>query len=159
MTYEVGKVVCLWHEDVQPGSVTVLKEVLVTITETKTGVPGEWSREPVSSISLRGIGDDGKTYEKHWDSWPESQTNCFTGQWSTRDDAEGVWVPKEAVHAHGALRRHNEQYPSKQLTRKDRNGQPILPKGDVTYCEKHDEYDHLGSECLLCSLDARKKVA
>lgn len=162
MTIEVGHVMCLWHEDVKPEGVTVLKEVLVTITETKTGVPGEFSRNPVSSQSLRGIGDDGKTYEKHWESWPESQTNCFTTQWSMRDDGEGdnpFWIPKEAVHAYDELRRAKEQHPELKLERRDKNGQPVLPKGDVVHCAEHDEYTHKGTTCFSCHVAERAAVA
>ncbi len=152
MTIEVGHVMCLWQEDVKPDGVTVLKKVLVTITETKIGVPGEYSREPVSSQSLRGIGDDGKTYEKHWNSWPESVINCLA-TWTRRNDGEGddpFWIPKEAVHAYGDLRLANRQHPELKLERRDKNGQPILPRGDVVYCKEHDEYTHNGSTCFLC---------
>ena len=67
-TYKVGQKICLWQEDVDPntGTVTILKEVIVTITETKTGVPSEHSGQPSSRQSLKGVGDDGKTYRKHW---------------------------------------------------------------------------------------------
>lgn len=157
MAYEVGKTICLWQEkiDFEKRVVTVLKEVLVKITETKTGVLGEFSGKPVSGTSLKGVGDDGKEYEKHWDSWPESQTNCFTDQWSVRDDGEGddhFWFPKEAVHAYNSLRRANEKA-SNNIVRVDTLGQPIVPKGDVTYCNKHDEYRHEGQKCLGCLIE------
>jgi len=151
--YAVGSKVCLWQEKMADGKVTVLKEVIVTITERKTGVPGEFSRKPVSSKSLRGIGDDGKVYEKHWESWPESQTDCFTDRWSMRDDGEGeyrFWAPKEAVHSHTHLKLALEAHPGLKLVRVDKDGQPIVPKGDVVYCTEHDEYAHVGTECWQC---------
>lgn len=162
MPYEVGQVVCLWQEELRPGRVTVLKEVLVTITGVKTGVPGEFSRRPVSMHSLRGIGDDGKPYEKHWDSWPESQTNDFLGQWTFRDDGEGddrFWIPMEAVHAYNTLNAFKKHFPNEPVVRLDKSDKPIVPKGDVEYCEKHDDYRHKGSQCFWCILEGRRDSA
>jgi len=142
--------------------VTVLKEVLVTITEVKTGVPGFFSLKPVSMHSLRGIGDDGKLYEKHWVNWPESQTNDYLGQWSIRDDGEGddrFWIPKEAVHAHNMLSDLKKQFPNEKIVRLDKSGQPIVPKGDVEYCEKHDDYRHKGSKCFECAIENQDSAA
>ena len=162
MPYEVGQVVCLWQEELRPGKVTVLKEVLVTITGVKTGVPGFFSLKPVSMQSLRGIGDDCKLYEKHWVNWPESQTNDYLGQWSSRDDGEGddrFWIPKEAVHAYNTLNDLKKRFPDEQIVRLDKSGQPIVPKGDVEYCEKHDDYRHKGSQCFWCILEGRRDSA
>ena len=136
----------------------VQKEILVTITETKTGVLGEWSQKPVALTSLRGIGDDGKTYEKHWEYWPESQTRDFIGQWSMRDDGEDAdkyWTPKEAIYAYNELRSANKRN-KKKLVRTDCNGNTITPKGDIIYCEKHDEYNHQGDTCFHCYMESRK---
>jgi hypothetical protein len=158
--YTVGQKICLWQEVVTNSQVLILKEVLVTITETKTGVLGQWSRKPVSGISLRGIGDDCKVYEKHWEYWPESQTNCFTGEWSMRDDGEGVgvakyWTPKEAVHAYSELKYANKAL-KMNLVRVDLQGNPIVPKGDVGYCAEHDMYHHVWDTCFSCFMEARK---
>jgi hypothetical protein len=157
MAYVIGQKVCLWQEDIRHGmGVVVLKEVIVTVTEIKTGVPGHWSRTPVSSQSLRGIGDDGKVYEKHWESWPESQTNCFTDQWSMRDDGEGddpYWTPKEAVYAYNDLSRYNSGREVNVLVRTDVNGNSILPKGDFVHCAVHDLYGHSGQCCFKCLIE------
>lgn len=152
MAYTIGQKVCLWRVKHNWGlvEIRVLKEVIVTITEVKTGVPGEFSRDPVSSQSLRGIGDDGKTYEKHWDSWPESQTNDFIDSWSMRDDGEGddqFWVPMEAVYIYDAASRRREP---PAFTLIDQSDAPIKPKGDVVYCEKHDHYSHKDGVCIFC---------
>ena len=164
--YEVGETICLWQEKIvpgteeNPGSVMVLKEVLVTITGTKTGVPYEFSGEPASGTSIRGIGDDGKVYEKHWDFWPESQTCGFQDQWSVRNDGEGddpFWAPKEAVHTHNQLQGFNKENGS-NIRRLDKNGNPILPKGDVVYCEEHDDYRHRGGSCFHCLIEEMKKA-
>jgi hypothetical protein len=160
--FEIGQVVCLWHEDVTESGVTVLKEVLVTLTDIKTGVPGEWSRIPSTRQSLRGLGDDGNVYDKHWDVWPETQLDDFMTVWSIRDDApEGflVWQPKEAIHAYNALNRHNDRHPDERLERRDLSGNPILPKGDISYCEKHDRYEHRNVQCFRCRMDERKTAA
>ncbi|MFA6445819.1 MAG: hypothetical protein WCW14_01035 [Candidatus Paceibacterota bacterium] len=139
----------------------VLKEVMVTITETKTGVPGEFSREPSCGLSLKGIGDDGKVYEKHWESWPESQTNCFTGEWSLRDDGDksvdhGFWSPKEAVYVWDKVLRHNTKYPDKKVTLIKEGFTPI-PKGHVTYCSTHDHYQHPDQPCHFCIMEMMQK--
>lgn len=160
MTYAIGQKVCLWQVEHTPGSanLTVAKEVIVTVTEIKNGVPGEFTREPVSLQSLRGVGDDGKTYEKHWETWPESQTNDFIDQWSIRDDGEGdqkFWIPKEAVYVYDMASRRNR--PS-ALTLVDPSGTTIKPKGDVVYCEVHDSYSHQNSECLFCLMDKRRQA-
>jgi hypothetical protein len=155
-----GQKVCLWKEEVSKEGVVVVKEVNVTITDIKTGVPGEWSRKPVHQQSLRGLGDDGKVYQKHWDSWPESQTDDFMSQWSVRIDDDGeVWIPQEAAHLHNKLnehnRRHGETHPLKRV---DLQGNPILPKGDLTRCEAHDEYLLPGHKCFQCLLGRQRKA-
>ena len=158
--YIVGQKVCLWQEVVTAGQVLVLKEVIVTITETKTGVFGRWSQKPVTQMSLRGLGDDGKVYEKHWESWPESQTNDLISQWSMRDDGVGgvvtkYWTPKEAVYAHNELRSVNKRL-EKKLVRIDINGNTLVPKGDIVHCAKHDEYNHQGDTCFSCYIESQK---
>ena len=160
MPYEIGQAICLWQEivDFENGVVTVMKEVLVKITETKTGVPGEFSNKPVDMTSLKGVGDDGKEYTKHWDYWPESQTNSFIDQWDCRDDGEGddkFWFPKEATHAHNDLCRTNKKL-EKKMVRVDVNCKPIVPKGDVDHCEQHDYYSHKGGKCFGCLMEKVK---
>ncbi|MCB9814860.1 hypothetical protein H6784_05645 [Candidatus Nomurabacteria bacterium] len=163
MSYAIGKEVCLWQERVEAGKVTVLKEVIVRITEIKTGVPGEFSRNPQMSQSLRGIGDDGNVYEKHWNYWPEAQIRCFDTQWSMRDDGAGehnFWIPKEAVYAYNELKYFVKHCcDSDTIVRVDTKGQPIIPKGDCTYCEKHDEFHYSWQECFRCSMENRQKTA
>lgn len=154
MPYEISKKVCLWRIKVIDGRITVIKEVIVTITEIKTGVPGEFSGEPVSSQSLRGIGDDGKTYEKHWESSPESQIYDFIGQWSLRDDGEGgyrFWIPREAIHFYNefSLRKNPTMF---RIV--DRSGAPVTPKNFGSYCEEHDQYSY-SEKCLPCLIDKR----
>jgi len=126
---------------------------MVTITETKTGVPGEFSRKPVSSQSLRGIGDDGKVYEKHWQYWPESQTHCFTDTWSIRDDGAGeeyFWNPREAVYVYDFVSRHFKKTGIRAMIVGLPSGMEMKPKGEITYCVEHDRYWHQGTECLFC---------
>jgi hypothetical protein len=162
--YETGQKVCIWHEsvDADTGFVTVLKEVIVTITEIKTGVPGEFSGRPSSGQSLRGTGDDGRAYEKHWDYWPESQTDDFIDRWSLRDDGEGeknqFWSPVEAVYAYNRLADHNRKHGMTHgvLIRVGRGGEPMLPKGDVVRCGNHDEYYYPNGRCFHCFLDKKR---
>ncbi len=161
---KIGDKICLWQEEVdfKAKVVKVLKEVIVTITETKFDVLGEFSGKPCSCQSLRGIGDDGKVYEKHWDYWPEAQTRTFTDIWSMRNDGVGeskTWTPKEAVHAYGELVRVNKKLKlDERLVRIDAEGnKDIVPKGDVDYCEEHDEYTHKGQECFYCLVNNRKR--
>ncbi len=163
MAHKTGQKICLWQEKVdrETGLVTVLKEVVVTLTEIKTGVPGEFSETPTNLESLRGVGDDGKVYEKHWDYWPESQTDDFIDRWSMREDGLGesnFWSPVEAVYAHNRLADHNRKHGEKHgvLHRVDQAGNAILPKGDIVHCEKHDEYHYPDSKCLRCFLEERK---
>jgi hypothetical protein len=128
--------------------------VPVTITETKTGTPSDFSRRPVNQQSLKGIGNDGKLYEKHWDYWPESQTNDFMDCWSLRDDGAGsqqFWTPKEAVHAYNNLQRFKKQNKDAgELVRLDVQGQQIMPKGDIVFCKEHDRYYYQGGNCIHC---------
>jgi hypothetical protein len=150
MAYRIGQQVSLWQIEQDFGSteLQVVKEVIVTITEIKRGVPGEFTGEPVSSQSLRGTDSDGKVYEKHWNLWPESQTSDFMDSWSLRDDGEGegsqkFWIPKEAVSIYDLVHRHH-------FTVVDPAGRSIIPKGDVEYCTKHNRYLHQGDTCFLC---------
>lgn len=167
MAHKIGQKICLWQEEVyrETGLVTVLKEVVVTLTEIKTGVPGEFSETPTNLESLRGVGDDGKVYEKHWYYWPESQTNDFIDRWSLREDEDGdgrivFWSPVEAVYAHNRLADHNRKHGEEHgvLRRVDKAGNAILPKGDVVHCEKHDEYHYPDSKCFRCFLEEHKKA-
>ena len=174
MAFTIGQKVCLWQvmQGVSFGSldnpcckIPILKEVIVTITEIKTGVIGEWSRKPVSSQSLRGIGDDDKVYEKHWDSWPESQTHDFGVQWSMRDDgaggeSQGLWIPREALHVYNDvscenrriahIKHENRRIAHVKLALVNVESAAMKPKGDITYCETHDRYEHAGTPCFHC---------
>ncbi|MDO8523346.1 MAG: hypothetical protein Q7S12_03640 [bacterium] len=161
MSYLVGQKVCLWRVQgeklldsvfLNPTKLHVLKEVIVTISETKTGVLGEFSNKPVSAQSLRGVGDDGKVYEKHWNRWPESQASDFISLWSMRDDGDGddrFWIPKEAVYVYNTVSRGKKM---SELTLVDQYGKQIKPNGDVVYCEKHDRYTHKDNKCIFCGL-------
>lgn len=151
--YKLGQKVCLWQTNIVPGSyqITVVKEVIVAITEIKTGVPGEHTGNPSTLQSLRGVGDDGKTYEKHWNVWPESQTNDFSSSWSMRDDStvgNHYWIPAEAVYLYDVKRESKSN--GKIVSLVDQNGADIKPKGDVVYCERHDSYNHAGNPCPFC---------
>lgn len=153
--YSVGQKICLWDVkyDDSTNSVRVTREVLVTITETKTGTLGEFSGEPVSSQSLRGITEDGRQFEKHWDSWPESQMNDFSTSWSFQEEADGAfWVPIEAVHAYNNVSRARKDNPGLMLL--DADGRFVVPKGDkVVYCRKHDRYSYENEKreaCFFC---------
>jgi hypothetical protein len=161
MPFQIGQKVCLWHVHLSLASrgLIILREVIVTITEVKTGVPGHFSRKPVSWQSLRGIDEHGKMYEKHWDSWPESQTMDFTDQWSGHTDtiSTGVgtsatvrWIPKEAVSVYGAGSKIHKPHPLPII---DESGNPMKPKGDIEYCEKHDWYEHRGNKCWQCFIE------
>ncbi|OGF61166.1 hypothetical protein A2662_03365 [Candidatus Giovannonibacteria bacterium RIFCSPHIGHO2_01_FULL_45_33] len=159
MSYSVGQKVCLWQiqyekqfDSIFLNSVKlhVLKEVIVTISEIKTGVFGEFSNKSVSAQSLRGVGEDGNFYEKHWESWPESQLQDFIDSWSIRDDGNGdsrFWIPKEAVYVYNSVSRQNGP---NALTLVGDSGITIEPKGDVVYCEKHDRYSHRDNKCFFC---------
>lgn len=157
--YAIGQKVCLWqiahsNQPTIPPTIHIFKEVIVTITEIKNGVPGEFSRKPVSSQSLRGIGDDGKTYEKHWESWPESQTNDFIEQWSMREDGadgERFWTPHEAIYVYDAVSRHQKHEGGERIKIVGfPSGEEMKPEGDITYCQEHDRYWHKGVECFFC---------
>jgi len=93
------------------------------------------------------MGNDGKIYEKHWEYWPESQTNDFIDQWSMRDDAEDdfrFWIPREALHIYNAVSRTKGG-----IKLLDKSG-AAKPKGDVVYCEKHDYYSYSNKKCFRC---------
>ena len=128
------------------------KEVIVRITETKTGAPHEFSSIPVPEQfqSLRGVGDDGLQYKKHWDSWPESQINVFTNEWSWREDSgdDFGWNPMEAVSL------FNETHGRQPVALVDMNDNEVFPKGDVTRCEKHNYYSHRNANCFYCHLES-----
>ncbi len=152
--YSVGQKVCLWQIRREETVLRVLREVIVTITEIKTGVPGEFSRKPVSYQSLKGTDEHGVVYEKSWNVWPESQTDNFVESWTEREDGGEdfpFWVPREAVYVYSAISRANKRNKQK-LPLVDESGAPIKPKGDAVYCEKHDAYSH--RQCLYCLIDS-----
>lgn len=159
MNYRVGQKINLWQTEVslEERLTRVHRSVVVTITEVKTGTPGEFSGKPVSLQSLRGLGDDGQIYEKHWDHWPESQTNDFASQWSRCEQWDWA-LPREAAHAYNEFVREGKQ----KYNMVDRivgpDGNDIVPQGDVERCEVHDQYHHVGDEmkCFVCFLEKRK---
>lgn len=153
--YSVGQKVCLWNYkyDEFSNSVRVTREVLVTITEAKTGVLGQFSEKPVNSQSLRGVAEDGRLFEKHWDSWPESQTHGFDETWSYHEDADGqFWIPTEAIYLYDSVSRARKENPGLMLL--DMDGRFVVPKGDkIVYCRKHDRYSYENEKreaCFLC---------
>lgn len=155
MQYRVGQKVNLWQVEVFPDEriVRVLRSVIVTITDVKTGVPGHWSRTPSSQQSLRGLGDDGHTYEKHWESWPESQTRDFSDQWTHCEHWD--WeAPREATDAYNSFVREGKR----KYNLVDRivgpDGKDIIPGGDTEHCTTHDLYRNAGDTfgCIDCRL-------
>jgi len=156
--YRIGQHICLWFIDTlsNPGVIRVTKEVMVTITEEKTGVPGEISGKPIESQSLRGIADDGTIFEKHWESWPESQTSDYISQWSA-DNRTGWDIPFEAFRLYNEFLRGKKRNSNLQLIGPD--GNEIKPKGDnLFHCEKHDRYelDESTRECFYCRMENRR---
>lgn len=156
--YKIGQKVCLWDLEFsfENPAVRVSREVIVTIIEIKTGAPGEFSRQPVSSQSLRAVAEDGTEYDKHWESWPESQTNTFTSHWSFRRDNGQFWTPREAMHVYNEFSDAKKKYPELQLVGID--GKLIKPTGDaLVYCDKHDSYEYESTQwtpnCFWCRLD------
>ena len=144
--YEIGQKICLWQMGkMVEKKITILKEVIVTITESKAGTPLEFSQTPAKSQSLRGIGDDGLLYEKHWNIWPESPGITFDSEWTTRDDGNGEnphWDPYEAFTFYNSLNR--------TFTIVYSNGEKAVPKADIAHCEKHDQYFDINGECFVC---------
>ncbi|MCX6788874.1 MAG: hypothetical protein NTZ36_03300 [Candidatus Jorgensenbacteria bacterium] len=155
--YEIGQRVCLWDAQIFLGSTEarIIREVVVTVTETKTGVPGEFSKYPSPFESLRGIGEDGKIYEKHWELWPEIYGCNFSTVWSTRSDDGHMWTPVESLHLYNELVSHENE--PNDFTLVDSIGNAIRPKGDFYYCEEHDSYWSRRIECFWCNIDNLSK--
>ncbi len=157
MATMVGKQICLWRAEQKPGEhiIRVVKEVIVTIAEEKIGVPGQYSRTPSRFASYCGLGNDGKIYKKHWDAWPESsQAGDFLFQWTLRADGggrgrSGPWVPIEAIYLYNS-KVSRQMGEMEHFTIVDVFGNEINPKGDVVYCDIHDQYSYVGTECELC---------
>jgi hypothetical protein len=164
MQYRVGQKVNLWQTEVLPKErlTRVHNSVIVTITEVKTGVPGHWSRTPTSHQSLRGVGDDGRIYEKHWESWPESQTNDFLTQWSPCEHWDWA-MPREAVQAYNDFVYFGKQKHNVVDRIVGPDGNDIVPQGDVERCETHDQYYHAGDDgdtkCFVCFLEKIRRTA
>jgi len=154
--YNIGDKVCLWKERVELGAVTVLKEVMVTITDVKTGAPGEFTDKPSDLQSLRGVGDDGELYEKHWEVWPESQTSDYQDQWSWKQDGNDFWIPKEAFRAYNALQFYCRQT-GVDVRHTNEAGAEIRPKGNVEYCSEHNRYSYKDTKCFSCFAKLREK--
>lgn len=162
--FKVGQKVNLWQIEVllRERLTRVHRSVVVTITEVKTGTPGEFSGTPTMLQSLRGIGDDGLVYEKHWNHWPESQTNDFATQWSPCEHWD--WAsPHEAIYAYNSFVREGKQ----KYNMVDRivgpDGKDIIPQGGVERCKIHDQYYHAGDDgemrCFVCFLEKIRRTA
>ncbi len=156
--YKIGQRVCLWEEKILPYRVLVTKEIMVTITEIKVGVPLANTGVPTSNIGLKGVDDSGNQYEKHWNVWPIDDNNVCNGGvhfWTKVTSDSVVEQLNEAVHAYNELRICNHMSVMDR-DRVDSNAQPILPKGEVAYCSAHDEYFYNRGSCALCQV---RKVA
>lgn len=163
MKYAPNQKICLWKvEIVRESTLMVIKEVIVTITEVKSGVIGEISGKPVPFQSVLGVGDDSQVYEKHWLWWPESPVDCdFDSQWTDHVDCvtEKVWTPVEAVYIYNEIA--SSRCARGALSLFDTQGLPIVPKGDVQFCTEHDEFVHYREMCSWCCMDnlVRRRVA
>jgi hypothetical protein len=156
--YKTGQKVCLWQISNVPGSkkITVLKSVIVTITEIKTEAPCVREGKKVDVYSISGRGDDDKRYVKHWKQLSESQGGDYSPRWSIRDDGvfcrNGTqWIPVEAVFMYDVFRVMKQKRRLDRLV--DQYDNDIRPEGDVVYCEKHDSYSHTNVGCMSCSRD------
>ena len=166
MASMVGKQICLWRAEQKQKehAIRVIKEVIVTIAEEKIGVPGQYSRILSRFASYRGLGNDGRTYEKHWSVWPESsQSGDFLYQWTLRTDGgsrgrSNIWIPLEAVYLYNSKisRRMGE---TEHFIIVDMSGNEIKPKGDVVYCGVHDRYSFTGDECEACAHEHESAVS
>jgi hypothetical protein len=168
--YHVGQKINLWqhHIDTKTRTTRILKSVLVTVAEVKTGVKQDYTDEPSTDESVLAFAEDGTRYERFWDRVPISQTSDFYGQWSMRDDGEltpgynplfRLWKPMEAWcvyndYLHYGVKKYN--LVDKIL---GPDGQAIVPSGDVTKCEKHGTYQPKHIECFECVLENLSKKA
>ncbi|MES2986204.1 MAG: hypothetical protein V4686_03725 [Patescibacteria group bacterium] len=150
MKYKIGQIICLW-ELVPPygNPIIVVREILVTITNIHENVLGKESKCP-AGIGLKGIGNDGKVYEKHWDTWPDDQMqpDIF---WTWREDGTmlpqpSLWLPFEAVLYYSWVFRRN----SGNIKIVDKDSNPIEPKGDLEKCSTHGTFYYPGAECISC---------
>jgi hypothetical protein len=140
--YHVGQTVCLWNAiyDSKRKNFRVIREVLVVITDVKTGVRIDDSDRVTSHQSLKGVDENGKVYEKHWNLWPERGKQDFSTRWSRvfeRDDS--VWVPVESIHAYNNISHGKERGTNISLV--DNRGVQVKPKGDnIVFCWMHNRY-------------------
>ncbi len=160
---KVGDRISLWLVDffTTPGTIQITREILVSITEEKTGAPRQFSREPSSFQSLKGIGDDGRLYEKHWESWPESQNADFTERWSQSYENNSLVTPFEAYRIYNDVARVNRVKQALRLLGPD--GSAIKPNGDkLAHCKTHDMYSYesefFTEQCLLCRMAIRGRI-
>lgn len=158
-SYKVGLRICLWQIDkpLFTNRLVVVKEVIVTLNGVKTGVPTQVEGVPSTYLSLRGVGDDGQLYEKHWDRWPDALCADPLSLWSARDDGvDGqVWMPREAFQLYNLFasqRRMN----LRAFVLEGLKGLEAIPKGDLVHCEAHDDYSLPGDPCLSCLGDAQR---
>lgn len=159
--YHVGQKINLWqiYTDDQDRTARILKSVLVTVAEVKTGVKEDITGKPSTEESVLAFAEDGTRYERFWDRVPICMSFSFHAQWSVRDDCEPIpgynhmsrsWTPMEAWCAYNDLLFHcDEEYKLvDQIV--GPNGQAIVPEGDVVKCEKHDTYQPKYFECSDC---------
>lgn len=160
----MGMRVNLWQvgRNARPGwprfALPILKDILVTVTEIKTGTPGNISGKKASFQSLRGMGDDGIVYEKHWDHWPENIGESCVDSWTARADGayeETFWTPKEATYVYNVSRTFKDD----GVSLIGDHGRILMrPRGHINYCKTHDEY-WPGGLCFSCQSQSRKQVA
>lgn len=150
LVFKPGDKVCLWEvkSELLEGRITILKEVVVTIMETKTGVEGL----PKNYQSLRAMTEDGQYYDKHWRYWPGTvvklnEKHHWSGCLSGGSEG-GKWIPQESVSVYNNA-------PKDRVKIVDISGKPIFPK-EAKFCQQHGVYYYPDDDThIICNKDKK----
>jgi hypothetical protein len=145
--HSVGQKICLWQIAKIGADVLVVREVVVRITEV---VDNPFLTQNLTAIDQKTESIYVKTLEVA--KMNRSQYQFYT--WCERDDGElprNIWSPIEAVAVYNTVISTFEGAPTGFRLLDHKTYESVIPKGDVRYCEEHDQYVYVGNTCLMCA--------
>ena len=155
MNYKIGEKIKLWKiTPAATGTQTaqVTKEVIITITEMKKNVPGEFSGEVKDGyIGYKAIGDDGNEYEQFWFSYPEG-FGAYGHIWERFYDYDFTPTKGEEIdydfYYNSCMAFNDAQKADIKI---EYNNKETLPFGtEYQKCDKHAYFFRNGRRCLKC---------
>jgi len=143
--HTVGEKICLWQIAKISADVFVVREVVVRITNVVYN--------PFLPQDLTAVDVTKSLYTKTLEVARKNRSQYQFYTWCQREDGEAprkIWSPIEAVAVYNAVISTFEGGQTGYKLLDHKTYKSMIPKGDVRYCEEHDQYVYAGNTCLMC---------